>query len=616
MYKRILSIVLVMLMCLTLLPISAAASGSVEATYSDGVVTVAGTGFTSGTSYTVRVVDSVNSTVKAMGQIIADGSGSISVSITTGVLETLRNYVVYINNPDGTLAGSVSSIQDNTVLYTATIQAGTGGRITSGTSGSYASGDTITLEASANSGYTFDKWTSSGGGKFENAYSASTTFIMPAANITITANFTYTGGGGSVETPTPIPTPTPEPDITEDGNVTTVSTLVKTTTDPTTGAVTANVEASAFSSLIDGAKEAEASKQKAIVEIKVDITTDTKSVEVIIPGDVFKQAADTTEADVKVDAGLGTITFDNRAVEYISGTEITEDISISIEKIDTSTLPQEAREKVGDRPVFDFSVRAGDTKISQFGGGTARISIPYIPKVGEDLNAIVVYHVTDEGELVMITGCTYDPETGRLNFQLDHFSKYAVGYNKVEFTDTERSWAVDYITYMAARNIINGDGTGKYLPNNNVTRAEFTKMLAGIAGIGKAGYKSSGFQDVDEGAWYAPYVAWAAEKGIVKGFGNGLFGPNDYVTREQIALMITRFAAARDYALPSNAEPVKFADSDKVSSYAREAVEQVQKAGIVNGRTAEGGTVFAPLDNADRAEAAKMLAILMQYMVK
>jgi predicted aspartyl protease len=102
---------------------SIAASGSVEATYSDGVVTVAGTGFTSGTSYTVRVVDSVNSTVKAMGQIIADGSGSISVSITTGVLETLRNYVVYINNPDGTLAGSVSSIQDNTVLYTATIQA-------------------------------------------------------------------------------------------------------------------------------------------------------------------------------------------------------------------------------------------------------------------------------------------------------------------------------------------------------------------------------------------------------------------------------------------------------------------------------------------------------------
>ncbi|HHW30229.1 MAG TPA: S-layer homology domain-containing protein, partial [Clostridiaceae bacterium] len=163
---------------------------------------------------------------------------------------------------------------------------------------------------------------------------------------------------------------------------------------------------------------------------------------------------------------------------------------------------------------------------------------------------------------------------------------------------------------------ISGDGTGRYLPGNNITRAEFTKILAGIAGIDTAKYKTSAFQDVDENAWYAPYVVWATENGIVKGYGNGLFGPDDYITREQIALMISRFASVQNYTLPEAAEAIEFADSDKISSYAREAVEKVQKAGIINGRPSGDRIVFAPLDNADRAEAAKMVAILMQNMVK
>jgi len=102
----------------------------------------------------------------------------------------------------------------------------------------------------------------------------------------------------------------------------------------------------------------------------------------------------------------------------------------------------------------------------------------------------------------------------------------------------------------------------------------------------------------------------------VKGYGNGLFGPDDYITREQIALMISRFASVQNYTLPETAEAIEFADSDKISSYAREAVEKVQRAGIINGRPSGDHIVFAPLDNADRAEAAKMVAILMQGMVK
>ncbi|HHW32510.1 MAG TPA: hypothetical protein GXX20_12715, partial [Clostridiaceae bacterium] len=179
MYKRILSMIFLIIMCLTLLPLRAVASANIEATYSDGVVEVVGSGFTSGTSYTVRIVDTVNSQLKAMGQVKADGNGNISVSITTGVLEELENYVAYVNNPDGTLAASDNSIEGSSILYTATIQAGTGGRIITGTSGRYPSGTIITLEAAADSGYVFSRWTSTSG-QFANANSASTTFTMPA----------------------------------------------------------------------------------------------------------------------------------------------------------------------------------------------------------------------------------------------------------------------------------------------------------------------------------------------------------------------------------------------------------------------------------------------------
>lgn len=605
MYKRILSIILVMLMCLLLFPLSAVASGSVNATYANGVVTVVGTGFTSGTSYTVRVVDTVNSQIKAMGQTMADGSGNISASITTGVLGTLGNYIVYINNPDGTLVGTDTSVEESSMLYTATIQAGTGGRITSGTSGSYAVGDTITLEASANSGYTFDKWTSSGGGKYENAYSASTTFIMPAANVTITANFTYTGGGGSVETPAPIPTPTPEPDITEDGNVTTVSTLVKTTTDPTTGVVTANVEASVFSSLIDGAKEAEDSKQKAIVEIKVDVATDTKSVEVIIPGDVFKQAADTTEADVKVDAGLGIITFDDRAVEYISGTANTENISISIEKIDTFTLPQEAREKVGDRPVFDFSVRAGDTEISQFGGGKAKISIPYTPKAGENENAIIVYYIDNDGKLQTARG-RYDAETGTVNFSTNHFSWYAVGYNEVTFKDVaSSSWYADAVGFIAAREITKGTGDGNYSPKEMLTRGQFIVMVLRAYEIEPDDNPVDNFADAGN-TYYTNYLAAAKRLGISKGIGNNLYAPDNEITRQEMFTLLYNTLKVID-ELPGSTDGKSlssFRDADQIASWAKEAMTLFTRTGIIRGN---GGGELLPVGTATRAEMAQVL---------
>ncbi|HEX9061707.1 MAG TPA: hypothetical protein VF941_16110, partial [Clostridia bacterium] len=205
MNKRNLSLMLVVLMCLSLFPLSVAAAGNVTATYTGGVVTVTGAGFTNNSSYIIRVIDTLNSSIKAMGQTTADGSGNISASITSGVLGTTSDYAIYVNNLDGTLAGSDTSVDAKIITYTATMQAGTGGTITTGTSGSYSAGATITLAASAGSGYSFSGWTSSNGGTFADKTSLSTTFTMPANDVVITANFTSTGNTDK-STTTPGPT--------------------------------------------------------------------------------------------------------------------------------------------------------------------------------------------------------------------------------------------------------------------------------------------------------------------------------------------------------------------------------------------------------------------------
>ena len=199
MSKRILSTALVLLMCLCTLSFPAFAAGTptASASYSDGAVSVSGTGYAAGTDYIVRVVDTTNSSLTAMTQTAADGDGNISVSVTTGALVTLSDYTAYVNQLDGGNVATASITERAVTTYTATVVAGTGGSIAAGTNGQYAAGAVISLKATANSNYTFSKWTSSNGGTFANANSAATTFTMPAANVTITANFTRTGGGGN-----------------------------------------------------------------------------------------------------------------------------------------------------------------------------------------------------------------------------------------------------------------------------------------------------------------------------------------------------------------------------------------------------------------------------------
>lgn len=173
------------------------------------------------------------------------------------------------------------------------------------------------------------------------------------------------------------------------------------------------------------------------------------------------------------------------------------------------------------------------------------------------------------------------------------------------------AWYAEYVSYLAGKGIVNGKTADTFAPDAQITRAEFIKIIAGVAGADVSGKSSSRFSDVASDAWYAPYVAWGVENGIINGTSETTFHPNGNISRQDMATMIKRYTDFAKFTLPTDTAAVNFTDSAQISSYAADAVKAMQQAGIINGK---GGNTFAPKDNATRAEACKMLTVLMKMM--
>lgn len=177
------------------------------------------------------------------------------------------------------------------------------------------------------------------------------------------------------------------------------------------------------------------------------------------------------------------------------------------------------------------------------------------------------------------------------------------------FSDTETHWASEPIKFLADRGIITGMDDNSFEPNKNITRAEFITLLAKMDDININKYKTDRFKDVSDTAWFNPYVDWAYEKGISSGITEDTFEPNSTISREQMAVMIQRFCDYKGFSLNPKKEKINFIDENNIAPYAKDAIQRVQEAGIINGRP--NGS-FGPKDNATRAEASQMLYVMLQ----
>ncbi len=196
----------------------------------------------------------------------------------------------------------------------------------------------------------------------------------------------------------------------------------------------------------------------------------------------------------------------------------------------------------------------------------------------------------------------------------------AVSEGAVEFDDIGGHWGESYIKTLVSKGILNGMGGNIFAPNGKVTRGQFVQIIAKAAGIELESYsdKASAFADVSDKAWYKEAAVWAYENGIIKGRVNSdggiSFDADEEITRQDMAVMLLRYVEnfLGEKLIDSEAAE-SFKDENKIAEYAREAVEKMQKAGIINGRS-DGS--FAPNDDATRAEAAKMVCILLELLTE
>ncbi|RKJ41429.1 hypothetical protein D7X94_03835 [Acutalibacter sp. 1XD8-33] len=174
------------------------------------------------------------------------------------------------------------------------------------------------------------------------------------------------------------------------------------------------------------------------------------------------------------------------------------------------------------------------------------------------------------------------------------------------------SWYASAVQEMVDRGIMNGKGTNTFKPNGTLTRGEFVTMLARTAlsegELGQYTYRGI-FSDVPQKHWANRYVNWASEAGVAGGVGGGKFEPEKQLTRQDMAVMVVKYAKATGLDLPAINGPKLFLDYRSISSYAVDSVTKCQRAGVIDGY---GDMTFRPKGVAKRSEAAVLYSRFLQ----
>ena len=229
-------------------------------------------------------------------------------------------------------------------------------------------------------------------------------------------------------------------------------------------------------------------------------------------------------------------------------------------------------------------------------------SVTVTDKTGKDVtvtpNTDGAYTFTQPNGSVTIT-VTFRKDIGLSDCPRDESCPMA------KFSDADRNaWYHDGVHYCVENGLMQGYGNGIFGPNDTLSRAMLVQILYNLENRPAVSGESV-FSDVAHSAWYADAVNWAAANGIVEGFGNGQYGPEDDITREQLAAILYRYAQYKNYdvSVGEDTNILSYSDAPEVSEYAVPAMQWACGAGIMEGY----GDVLDPTGNATRAQAATML---------
>ncbi|NLY42857.1 MAG: hypothetical protein GX066_02575 [Clostridiaceae bacterium] len=308
---------------------------------------------------------------------------------------------------------------------------------------------------------------------------------------------------------------------------------------------------------------------------------------------------------IEIQTGFATVALSCNMFNT-SDVKNNEKIRIVVGEADKSKLNKEIRDQIGNRPVIEIYAMIGN-KVVEWNNPDApvTVSIPYKLGANEDPEHIVVWYIGKDGNPIPVTNGKYDEKTGKVEFVITHFSKYAVAYVKKTFSDLDNyPWAKNAIEVMASKGIIKGTSDTTYNPERNITRADFISLI--VRTLGLSAEIDSNFADVKSTDYFYNEVGIAKKLGIVKGIGDNKFNPNEYITRQDMMVMIANaLKVAGKISTTGTAGDLKpYKDASEVSGYAVEAVATLIKEGIIKGND---DNTINPLGNATRAEVGVII---------
>lgn len=409
----------------------------------------------------------------------------------------------------------------------------------------------------------------------------------------------------------------------KDGDRVSTTTIDKTPSVKSRSA-TVTFSSSAMSDALDENKREARHEDADVTYIELDART-SKTVDdttITVPRKSLDNIAD-EDTGLILTTNHGTFTFDDRALAEIYDTCDKTNIDFYIEEEDDDQ--------------YIVLIKDGSDDVIDLGSGEVEIVFDYRLKSGEKSSDVNVYRIGDgdkEFDYARDMKADYSSSKKEATFTTDTLGTFLVTTDTLKtgsdssttttppttpsysrFVDVPSSrWSATYINKLASLGIINGTGGGYFEPTLQVTREEFVKMLAGVAGANVSGYTSSRFPDVPMSRWSASYIAWAADRGITTGTDGGRFAPTMKITREEMATMIYRYVQISGKTLPAKNAPVTFADANLIDGWAQTAVSIMQQAGIIDGNVTNGRYTFDPQVPASREECAKMLSILYDLL--
>ncbi len=468
--------------------------------------------------YVVDSSETLSDSIDTSGE----GTSCSANTETTITLDSLSGEYIHIVVKDA--VNNVSNVLTIPIpAYTYTLTVNLNGGSGSATGGQYPAGEVVNIDAGSRSNYRFDGWTSSNGGTFADPSSPSTTFTMPAADTTITANWQY-----NPPYIPPVKTPSEQ--------------AIDKIEDAVDG-VTVKITLSTGQTRLDKEVFEALAGRDVTLEISVP-----GGVSWTVNGQDIPKTANLTDLNLGVDLGTSGISVD--VINAVTG----EYGSVQI------TLAHDGE--------FGFAL----TLTAPLGRGNAGLWAN-------------LYHYDEARERLTFETSARIAADGSAALRMTHASQYAIVIDDrshaMTFADVaEGAWYYDAVSYVYANGLMDGVSASEFAPDANMTRAMLVTILWRLEGGPVVNYLMP-FADVDGGAWYAEAVRWAASEGIVEGVSATEFAPDAEITREQLAAILHRFAGEPATA----ANLATFTDAASVSAYAVDAMAWCVEQGIITGVT-------------------------------